>query len=85
MMNNGLSRLSDIEKGKLVRIAYFRGGFGLMNRLNRFGIYPGDVVRVVRQAPFQGPILLEVRGMEIALGRGIAFHIMVEVVACDLP
>lgn len=85
MMKHGISRLIDVEKGKQVKITSFEGGNGIMTRLNRFGIYPGDLARVVRHAPFQGPILLEIRGMEIALGRGIASHIMVEVAACDLP
>jgi Fe2+ transport system protein FeoA len=85
MMNKGMSRLVDVEKGKQVKIASFEGGQGIMTKLNRFGIYPGDLARVVRHAPFQGPVLLEVRGMEIALGRGIASLIMVEEAACDLP
>ena len=85
MLNNGLSRLIDVEKGRQVKIASFEGGYGMMTKLNRFGIYPGDLVRVLRHAPFQGPILLEIRGMEIALGRGIASLVMVEVAACDLP
>jgi ferrous iron transport protein A len=85
MMNNGMSRLIDVEKGKQVKITSFEGGNGIITKLNRFGIYPGDLARVVRHAPFQGPILLEIRGMEIALGRGIASLIMVEAAVCDLP
>jgi len=75
-------RLVDIKTGKQVRIAAFTGGHGQISKLNRFGIYPGDVARVVRHAPFGGPLLLEVRGMEIALGRGIAAKILVEELAC---
>jgi ferrous iron transport protein A len=85
MMNNGMSRLIDVEKGKQVKITSFEGENGIITKLNRFGIYPGDLARVVRHAPFQGPILLEIRGMEIALGRSIASLIMVEVATCDLP
>ena len=85
MMNKVVSRLSDVEKGTQVRISSFEGGFGYMAKLNRFGLYPGDLARVVRQGSFNGPVLLEVRGMEIALGRGIAERILVEEAACDLP
>ena len=85
MINDRVSRLIDVEKGTQVKIASFEGGYGMMARLNRFGIYAGDLARVVRHAPFDGPVLLEVRGMEIALGRGIAARILVEVTACDLP
>ena len=85
MMNKVVTRLVDVEKGRQVKIASFEGGHGMMTKLNRFGIYPGDLARVLRHAPFHGPVLLEVRGMEIALGRGIASLIMVEEAACDLP
>jgi ferrous iron transport protein A len=85
MMNNSKSRLIDVEKGTQVRITSFEGKPAYMVKLNRFGLYPGDLARVVRHAPFDGPVLLQVRGMEIALGRSIAARIMVEVMACDLP
>ena len=84
-MNNTMSRLIDAEKGIWVKIISFEGGLRYMAKLNRFGIYPGDYARVLRMAPFDGPVLLEIRGMEIALGEGIAERILVEVAACDLP
>ena len=84
MMGNSNSRLIDVEKGAQVRITSFEGGHAYMVKLNRFGLYPGDLARVVRYAPFGGPVLLEVRGMQIALGRGIAARILVEVIVCDL-
>ncbi len=73
-----VSRLSEIEQGQLVRITSFEGEQRTMGKLNRYGLYPGDLAKVVRFAPFQGPVLLEVRGMEIAVGRSIAEHILVE-------
>ena len=82
-MTERLSRLADIEKGTKVRINSVEGGHGCITRLNRFGLYPGDLARVVRRAPFGGPVLLEVRGMEIALGRSLARCILVEVTVCD--
>ncbi len=82
-MKNDMSRLTDIENGARVRIASFDGAPSHLSRLNRYGLYPGDYARVLRQAPFGGPILLEVRGMEIALGRKLAELILVELVACD--
>ncbi len=74
-----MTRLIDVEKGVQVKIAAFSGAPGYTNRLNRFGLYPGDLARIIRQAPFDGPVLLEVRGMEIALGKNIASHVLVEV------
>jgi Fe2+ transport system protein FeoA len=82
-MSNGMARLIDIEKGTQVKIAAFDGESRYMTRLNQSGLYPGDLARVVRIAPFDGPILIEVRGMEIALGKSLAARILVEVAACD--
>jgi len=42
------------------------------------GIAPGTYTRVIRKAPFGGPVLIEVDGMEIALSREIAAKVMVE-------
>jgi len=81
-MSKGIVRLIDIDNGTLVKISSFEGGPRYVTRLNRFGLYPGDLARVVRHAPFGGPVLLEVRGMEIALGKNIAARILVEVTAC---
>lgn len=85
MLNDGTARLIDVEKGTQVRITSFEGDHGFMRKLNRFGLFPGDLARVVRYAPFGGPVLLEVRGMEIALGKSVAARILVEVAACDSP
>lgn len=50
----------------------------LMTKLNQYGLYQGDSLRVVRVAPLGGPLLLQVNGREIALGREIAEKIIVE-------
>ncbi len=50
----------------------------MQRRLAQLGFLPGNRVRIIRSAPFRGPLLLEVEGREIVLGRGIAAHIIVE-------
>ena len=75
-------RLLDIESGKLVRVLGFEGGQHMQHKLRQLGILPGDCARVLRHAPFGGPILLEVGGREIALGRTIASRILVEEAEC---
>lgn len=84
-MRQGKSRLIDMETGTLVRITSIESSQGIMVKLNRFGLFAGDLARILRHAPFEGPVLLEVRGMEIALGRGIASRILVEEAPCDSP
>jgi len=70
--------LLQINNGNWVRVVGFRGGHGMERRLAQLGFLPGNKVRVIRSAPFRGPLLLEVEGREIVLGRGVASHVMVE-------
>jgi Fe2+ transport system protein FeoA len=70
--------LLDIKIGKSVKIVGFEGGKGLKTKMTRYGLYPGDIARLLRVAPFHGPVLIEVSGREIALGRGVAANVQVE-------
>lgn len=73
--------LTSIENGDWVRVVDFRGGRGMEGRLTQLGFLPGNKIRVIRSAPFRGPLLIDVEGREIVLGRGIARHILVEKLA----
>jgi Fe2+ transport system protein FeoA len=42
------------------------------------GLCPGREVKVIRYAPMGGPILVDVEGRSVALGRGIASRVKVE-------
>ena len=68
----------DIENGRWVRVVGFHGGRGLELRLSQMGFLPGNKIRVIRSAPFKGPLLIQVEGREIVLGRGVARHVLVE-------
>lgn len=50
----------------------------LRSKLMQYGLHVGDSLRVLRIAPLGGPILVEVNGREIALGRAVAEKIFVE-------
>lgn len=56
-----------------------RGGWGFKKRLMDLGLTPGTKVTVVNSAPFRGPIEVFVRGSRLALGRGMAERIYVEI------
>jgi len=43
------------------------------------GFTPGTRVTVVKSAPFHGPFEILVRGSRLALGRGMAERIFVEI------
>ena len=73
-----LSNLSPGEKGVVV---FMRGGTTACQRLLDMGLTQGTEVTVVNAAPFRGPLELAVRGSTLALGRGLARHVLVEVEA----
>ncbi len=75
-------QLLSIEKGAQAKVIGCEGGQGLQAKLIQYGLYPGDTLRVIRIAPFRGPLLIEVNGREVALGRGVAEKIIVEVIPC---
>ncbi|MCX6080435.1 MAG: FeoA family protein [Chloroflexi bacterium] len=72
--------LLDIEAGIWVKVMGFEGGVKFQDRLLHHGLYPGDLARILRSAPLDGPLLVEVGGRELALGRGVAQKIIVEIV-----
>ena len=50
----------------------------LLRKLKQYGLHPGDTLRVLRTAPLGGPLLVEVNGRELALGRSVAENLFVE-------
>ncbi|MCX6067297.1 MAG: FeoA family protein [Chloroflexi bacterium] len=71
-------RLIDAEQGIWVSVLGFEGNEKFQDRLLQHGLYPGDRARILRAAPLKGPLLVEVSGREIALGRAVANKILVE-------
>jgi ferrous iron transport protein A len=67
----------EVPVGKWARLTNIQGG--LRTKLRQYGLHMGDSLRVLRAAPLGGPLLIEVNGREIALGRSVAEKIMVEV------
>jgi len=70
--------LEQVEPTREALVVAITGGRGVCAHLNTLGIHVGDRVMVVDRAPFRGPILLEVHGSRVALGRGVARQIEVE-------
>jgi len=80
-------RLLQVEIGKTVRVIRFAGGKNLDHKLRQLGLLPGNCARMIRQAPLGGPVMVEVDGRSVAIGRGIASKIIVEeeTSPCDSP
>jgi len=69
--------LEEVSEGQVV-VKSLWGGFGQRRKLLSLGIYPGEKIRVIQNSAFGGPVLLEVRGVEVAIGRGVARKVEVE-------
>jgi ferrous iron transport protein A len=76
-MKNQLT-LDRIRENREVEVVGIRGGWGIRQRLNQMGIHPGDRVLVKRSAIMGGPILVRVRGADVALGRGMTRKVIVQ-------
>ncbi len=70
-------RLLDAKVGDVVTVVGFSGQ-KMSARLQQVGLYPGDRLKVLREAPLGGPLLVRVGRREMALGRGVAGRILVE-------
>jgi len=73
----GVISLTSLREGEIGVVAYTVGGFGLVRRLAEMGLTPGVKVKVLRRGPFHGPFQVEVRGVALALGRGVASRVFV--------
>ena len=70
--------LDQIYENKKAKVIDIKGGPGIRQRLGQMGIHPGDEITMLRYGALRGPILIEVHGSQVALGRGIASKILVE-------
>lgn len=62
-----------------LRILMIMGGWEVRRSFNQMGIQPGDRIRVLRRAPFGGPLIIDNRGTHVAVGKKLAEQIHVEV------
>jgi ferrous iron transport protein A len=73
-----MKSLLEVPVGTTVKIVTMSGGRGPRRVLAHLGIGIGSTIKVKRNAPFAGPLLIENHGSAIAIGRGVAAKIMVE-------
>jgi len=74
----GLGRpLASVPEGEQVRLGAVEAAAGLRARLAAMGLVPGVQVRVMRNSG-SGPVVVEVKGTRLALGRGMAVRIRAE-------
>ena len=74
--------LLDVHIGNWATVTGVDGEARMVAALRQHGIFPGDRIRVIRIAPLGGPLLVEVNTREVALGRGVAAKVKVELEPC---
>jgi len=72
-------RLQDAALNTMLRVTGVEGE-SLRKKLTQYGLFEGDCVRVLRAAPLNGPLLVDLNGRTLALGRRVAKKILVEAV-----
>ncbi len=70
--------LDQIYENRKAKVIDIQGGSGIRQRLSQMGIHPGDIITMLRYGALRGPLLIEIHGSQVALGRGIASKIIVE-------
>ena len=73
-----LQPLSDLPVKKSARVHVLRGGKDFTNHMGTLGFTPGTVITVVQNYG-HGPVLVTVKDVRVALGRGEALKVLVEV------
>ena len=68
-----LLNVPDGEQARLILVSE-----RLLRKLRQYGLHLGDTLRVLRSGPLGGPLLVEVNGRELALGRTVAENLFVE-------
>jgi ferrous iron transport protein A len=74
-MSTTLDKVYENRKSQVIDI---QGGQRIRQRLGQMGIHPGDIITILRYGALRGPILIEIHGSQVALGRGIASKVIVE-------
>gem|GEM_PF-291006 len=68
--------LCALNPGDIVKVVRTAGGRGVESKLAAMGIHPGAEVRAISN--LGGPMIIEVKGSRLSIGRGLASKIMVE-------
>jgi len=76
--NKSLQALGDLAAKRRASVQVLRGGKDFTGRMAVLGFVPGSVVTVIQNYG-RGPVLVTVKDVRIALGRGEALKVLVEV------
>ena len=70
--------LPSLSPGETAVIQTFNTGLNLQSRLVEMGILHGVEIRLIKKAPFKGPIEFKIRGYEVSLRYRDAEQVLVQ-------
>ncbi|MHC1610907.1 MAG: FeoA family protein [Candidatus Methanospirareceae archaeon] len=70
--------LTSLLPGERAKIIGLKGGRGRERHFRTMGLMEGKIVRVIAAQPARGPVVIDVEGTQIAIGRGMARHILIQ-------
>ena len=73
-----LRTLSSLSPGEMAVIQTFKTDLNLQSRLVEMGILPGVEIRLIKKAPFKGPIEFKIRSYEVSLRYGDAEQVFIQ-------
>ena len=76
--NRDLQALSDLPAKERALVRVLRGGKDFNSRMSVLGFTPGTFVTVIQNYG-RGPVLITLKDVRVALGRGEALKVLVEV------
>jgi ferrous iron transport protein A len=72
-----IKKLIEMEKGEKGKVVSIIGGKGKILRLAELGITPGEEIFLFQKS--LGPVIVKIKDTNLALGKGLAESILVEV------
>ena len=74
-----IKTLSSLSPGVKAVIHTFKSDLDLQSRLVEMGILHGVEIRLIKKAPFKGPIVFKIRNYELSLRFNDAKNVLVKV------
>jgi len=70
--------LTTLLPGERAKIIALEHGKGRQHHFRTMGLMEGKIVKVIAAQPARGPFVIDVEGTQIAIGRGMARHILIQ-------
>jgi ferrous iron transport protein A len=70
--------LTMLLPGERAKIVALGAGSGKQRHFRTMGLMEGKIVKIIATQPARGPLVLDIEGTQIAIGRGMARQILVQ-------